>query len=336
MEKMKLIQSFVGLLCFFSPLLHPLVAHCVTPLPSRNQSPFVRVFGLPVAESGHLVSRGNCVGKVAVDIANTMIVSDEGREKILLDGETSITSISMRYGLYRRLEIGFDIPYVYHGGGSLDYFIEDWHEFFHLPNGHRDARPRKTLEFHYIRDGQTLHLQEHHSGGPGDVQFAVASPITGPWLKRGQNLALRATLKVPTGKDEELHGSGGVDFSLRFCGEDNTTLSAFNLEYWAMAGLLYMGKGDVLSVHQREIAAFGTLGLAWQLFPWLDLKVQVDGHTAMFHSELTELGIGAILLGIGGTAYLPADYYLDFNVVEDLAVDTAADVVFQFALRKKF
>ncbi len=332
--KMNLMQLFVGLLCFFLVFFSPVCSKAQTPLFVKNQNPFIRVFGLPAAESGRIVATGDMVGRLVVDVANNMVMSDAGNEKIVLDGESVISTVVMRYGLREGFEVGLDLPYVSHEKGSLDSFIEDWHDFFYLPDGQRQDRPGKVLEYRYERDGRLLHLEEKHSQGLGDVQLSIAKPIMNRQLKEGQYLAWRATMKLPTGESEDLHGSGGFDFSLRLCGEDNASLSFLGLDYWAVAGLLYMGKGDVLPGYQRDFAVFGTMGLGWQLFNWLDLKMQVDAHTALFYSDLTELGVGAVILSTGGTMHLPADYHLDLNVVEDVAVNTAPDVVFHLAVRK--
>lgn len=327
---------FFGLSFLFCLLCFPVSASAQTPLFSKNQSPFVRIFGMPAAESGQLLHAGGQQARLITDIANNLTISANSGEYILLDGETVVSTVMFRYGLRKDLELGLDLPYVIHEKGGLDYFIEDWHDFFHLPDGHRKKRSANILEYRYERDGQLFHLQNKVSDGPGDVQLSLAIPFFTKQLGEGRDIALRTALKLPTGNSADLHGSGAADFSIRLSGMDQQTFSALGLNFWGAAGILYLGRGDVLEDLQRMFVFFGTLGGSWQFFERLELKIQLDANTAFYHSALTELGTGAVLLSTGGTLHLPAGYELDLGVIEDIAVYTAPDVTFHLALRKIF
>ena len=78
---------------------------------------------------------------------------------------------------------------------------------------------------------------------------------------------------------------------------------------------------------------FGSATAAWQAMPGLSFKLQLDGHTAFYKSDLDQLGSHSLQLTMGGTAKLSRDWLLDIGVVEDIAVSTAPDVVFHIGLR---
>ena len=63
------------------------------------------------------------------------------------------------------------------------------------------------------------------------------------------------------------------------------------------------------------------------------MKLQLDAHSAFYDSGLTELGSDAAQLIIGGALRLSDTWVLDLAVSEDIAVDTAPDVVFHIGIK---
>ena len=59
-------------------------------------------------------------------------------------------------------------------------------------------------------------------------------------------------------------------------------------------------------------------------------------HSAVYDSDLKELGHFAAQLSLGGTIALTARTFLDIGVIEDIVTDTSPDAVFHFSLRQHF
>jgi hypothetical protein len=78
------------------------------------------------------------------------------------------------------------------------------------------------------------------------------------------------------------------------------------------------------------------VGVGWNPLEWLALKLQVDGHSALYASELDELGDPALILIMGGTLGLGDNTSLDIGVGEDLAVNASPDVTFHLGLSRQF
>lgn len=151
------------------------------------------------------------------------------------------------------------------------------------------------------------------------------------------NLALRTSVKLPTGDSSSLRGSGSTDFSLSLCGSMNNFTEWGNLGIFGSAGGMAMTSGDVLPDQQNNLVGFGTLGLGWGPAEWISFKLQLNAHTALYHdSDLVELSHNSLMLVIGGALKLPGDYLLDIGVSEDVAVATAPDVAFHLGLSKRF
>jgi hypothetical protein len=304
----------------------------VQPFYSRNQNPFVQIYGLPAPEGAILVPTHSLDARLVLDIANNFASSSTSSESVTIDGETWRTTLALRYGLGKNLEIGLDLPYIDHSGGIFDGLIEGWHDLIGFSQDGRDQVPHGRLLYRYTENGVTkLNINDANSG-LGDLLLSLAVP-----LRRGPRaLALRTAVKLPTGSASRLRGSGSTDFSARLSGEDRQTFAAWDITWFGDAGVLLMTKGDVLPDRQRHVVGFGSLGFGWQPLTWLTLKAQLDGHTAFYDSALTELGDSSAQLVLGGTLALPADLSFDVALAEDVIVNTAPDAVFHFMLQRRF
>ncbi|MSN26620.1 MAG: DUF3187 family protein [Geobacter sp.] len=310
----------------------------ITPFRIVNQSPLVQIFGLPGDSAAGIATPGQILFGVTQDLSSNYTASSNARETIQLDGETYRATLYARYGLMPRWEIGAEIPYIIQGGGFLDRFIIDWHSAFGLPQGGRESAPKDHIGYRYKKDGvQKLNMGRSGSG-IGDVSLTTGVAL---YQYRDDNtndqLALKASLKLPTGDSVYLRGSGGTDFQLQLCG------SMTNFSEWGPLGLfgsvggLVMSDGDILRDQHNNLAGFGTLGLGWAPASWISFKLQLNGNTPLYRdSSLDELSSSSLMLLSGGTLKLPDNYLLDIGVSEDLAVATAPDVGFHLGLSKKF
>jgi hypothetical protein len=304
------------------------------PFGSTNQNPLVAVFGLPHAGASTVLAPGKTALELRADIASVCSRDDRSEESILLDGESYRFTLALQQGFGERFEFGLEIPYVMHREGFLDDFIIDWHDFFHLPQGERDDMPSDRLAYRYFKDGRTEIDLDDPTEGPGDLR------LTGAWqlLREGgdepQALALRASLKLPTGDEDRLLGSGSADLALWLSGSQ--AFRGGSVALFGAAGALLMSDGEVLAGQQRHAAAFGTFGGGWRPLDRLALKAQVDGHTSCYsNSGLRELS-DSLQFVFGGTLGMTETLTLDIAISEDIVVNTAPDIVFHLALRQAF
>ena len=304
------------------------------PFGTTNQNPLAAIYGLPAAGAAKVLTPGRTAVELRADIASVCSRDDRSEENVLLDGESYRFTLVLQQGLGERFEVGLEVPYVMHREGFLDSFISDWHDFFHLPQGERDDMPRDRLAYRYIKDSRTEVDLDDETEGFGDLRLTGAWQV---WRREGddpQALALRASLKLPTGDEDRLLGSGSTDLALWLSGSQ--AFRGGSLGLFGAAGALLMSDGDVLADQQRHAVAFGTLGGGWRPLPRLALKAQVDGQTSYYSdSELRELS-DSLQLAFGGTVGLTETLTLDIAIVEDIAVATAPDIVFHLALRQTF
>ncbi|MGK0499653.1 MAG: hypothetical protein ACJAYG_001295 [Oceanicoccus sp.] len=300
------------------------------PYSSSNRNPFVQIYGLPAAQSAQLTSVDQQQFGLQWELSNNFTKSSVANEAIFIDGESNRINLQWRYGLRQRWEVGVDLPLLSHDSGSLDQFIEDWHDIWGLPDGDRPAYPRDKLRYSYQRDSQLLTDVDGSANGIGDLSFNAAYQLA---ESADRQWALRSALKLPTGDADKLLGSESTDLSLALHVSDQSLLQDYQLSFHVSAGLLWMDGGEVMTELREDIVVYGSSTLSWQFSNSVSLKVQLDGHSAFYDSSLTELGDDSAQLIIGGAIRLSPRWVLDLAVIEDVAVNTAPDVVFHIGLK---
>jgi hypothetical protein len=304
----------------------PVAAQPLAPFATFNQSPIVQVHGLPAPGEAQVIAPGRARYVLQVDRASNYSVAHRDDEAVLFDGETTRGVFAYSRGLGNNFELGIELPYVTHSGGSLDDFIIHWHDTFGLPQGGRVSAPRNQLDYSYVRDGRQLLALSDSTGGLGDVRLSAA------WQWR-RDLALRAQLKLANGDAQRLLGSGGVDLALWASGQLRQKWFGLAGAWYGSAGLLLMGDGEVLAAQQRRVAPFGSLGAGLRPLRRLALKLQLDFHGALYKdSALKEIAANAVQLVMGADVFFSPHTRLTLGVVEDLTVNASPDVVFHAAL----
>ncbi|MBN4075751.1 MAG: hypothetical protein COA71_13180 [SAR86 cluster bacterium] len=332
-NKVSSVKRLIQVLVFLSGsfLCLSCNAQSRTPLQVTNQNPFVRIFGLPTAESAKILQSGQETSHISIDWANNFTQGSNPTESIFIDGESTQLNIRWRYG-FDLWEFGVDINYSRYSGGSLDSFIENWHDFFSLDNGGREIAQSNQLRYDYSRDGvQQLSFTENHSGF-GDTR------LTGAYQLQNESrfdVALRGGIKLPTGKREHFLGSDGVDLNLALVLGDDVSLQQYKASYFITAGVLWTDNGEILSVYRKNTAFYYSTGFIKDITDDWQLKLQLDGHSKLYTSNLPQLG-DALQLSIGGSYRLSQDLKLDFAVVEDIITDSSSDVNFHISLYNHF
>lgn len=335
---MAAFKKFLGLALWLGTAFYPHALHAVeiTPFCTQNQSPLVQIYGLPSIGEASLLPTGKADVRLILDQASNYASDSNPRESILLDGESTRITLDGRYGIARGIEFGVEIPSVILGGGFLDSFIEGYHRTFGFPQGGRDQAPRNRLVFRYQRDGTERLKMDSSSYGLGDIRLSGGLQLYQK-DEASRAVALRATLKLPTGDSGQLHGSGSTDFSLWITARDGRRLAAGHFTLFGAAGIMAMTDGKVLPAQQRNWVGFGGLGIGWSPLRWIAFKIQTNAHTTFYRdSELRELNANSAQLTIGGTLAFSQHTTLDIGVSEDIIIRTSPDVVFHFALRTRF
>ena len=302
----------------------PAAADPATPFPVRNLNPLTAIFGLPVWRA---LEPGTELA-LTTELANHYRFSLRGGQRLILDGETWRTNLALGHTFRERWRVGVELPYYQQSGGVLDNMIDAWHSAFGMPDGGHNARPEGAIEYALADTGGVFFMLDERRRGIGDAQLSVAREIGGD-----RALTVQASVKLPTGDEDVLAGSGGTDWSLTLFRAARATARSRPAGWFWGVGLLGLGVPDRIEFDTRRTAVVGVVGGGWQLARRLGLKAQLDVHGALYDSPLEEIGDTAIQATFGGWVQLGERGVLDLAVVEDIAVSTAPDVVLHATLR---
>jgi hypothetical protein len=294
-----------------------------------NLLPFKQIFGLPSLDNSPLTEAGRWRVNAITNLSNTYDISVGPNEQIVSDVETFRATLIVSYGLRDNWQLSVEVPYISHDSGFLDDFIYDWHDFFNMPQNGRNKDNSDMLWISYLSGSGSFFVMSDPQSGIGDIR--LNSAYTRPWKNRA--LVFSTELKFPTGEFDKLTGSGGFDFYVGLIINDPYSLVKYRITlYGGMAGIFLGDIDGELASEQKNFALVGRAGIGWQATKLLQLKLQLDAQTALYDSDLKQMGDTAFQLVMGGSLTFTDDVYLDFSVAEDINTKTAEDVAFQLAL----
>jgi hypothetical protein len=303
---------------------------CSTPLPTVDQNPLIGIYGLPLPQDARLPQAGSWDFTSSINLSNTLNIDISANDSLFVDGETHRVDMVFDRGLDEHWSLRLLLPWIEHEAGFLDRPIDEYHQLFGLQEGERPTQPRDRLLFSYQHSGNQLLYIDSPRSGVGDLQLIVNRQ-----LHRSAQTAysFSAALKAPTGDSRELTGS------------DATDVSFWTAAYWQLAadvdgsaslGLLFPGKGEILTDLQTDQVAFGHTGLQWQVWPETVIKIQLDWHTRFYENTGSAFLSDVLQFSFGGGWQLSPDTEFNFAVAEDIKVDASPDVNFNFSLSQHF
>ena len=318
-------QAFV-----LATALLPSTAVHTEPLLVRNQHPLAAPFGLPSPLPSRLPSPGS--GAIAATFNWTSFEATDATadRDHTLDGETQEWRVQAVRALGTRLAVHGAVAWRRLEAGSLDGFIDDWHEALGLPEGSRDKLPEDELLLVYRRAGVAALRIDSPRSGFADVPLALGYQVLDAGTRA---LAAWLTVKLPAGEADDLSGSGATDVALSLSGEWRPR------DRWLLFGQLnaaWLGTGDLLPRLQQDAAWSALGGASWQAWRCLELTAQVEANSALFDTGLDDLDGDALVVAVGGTCRTRGGWHIGAGIVEDLEPDASPDVTFTFALQRAF
>ena len=171
------------------------------PLRIVNLHPFHLLYGMPGSFGARLLSPGSTELLLSTDVASYLVGEKSGSEEILIDGETYRLSLTLRGGFRKRWEWFLEAPLIMHRGGVFDSFIENWHDFFGLPQSGRDEAPRDRLIL-FFRDGAETRFDiRENAFSFGDISLGVGyAPVRKFFTNDGPPTRAAGSTPLPWGR----------------------------------------------------------------------------------------------------------------------------------------
>jgi len=153
-----------------------------------------------------------------------------GGQEVVLDAETWTNTLIATYGLSERADVELDLSVLYASNGFLDSAIEGWHQFWGMPNGGRDKRPRDTYETRVEIAGQQIYALDPYEFSLLDTPLVFTERLVD---EQGgmPAVAVRAGVDLPTGSESRGTGNGGWDWGAGVLAEKSWGR-------WSMTGAL--------------------------------------------------------------------------------------------------
>jgi len=307
-------------------LLIPIAA-AADPFPARDLNPLLAGFGLPAALPARLSGE---TWTLAADLnwASVSLVQRAGSEQLIVDAETREARVTIGRSWSNGFAAQVQIPYRYTGGGVLDSAIDSWHDLFGLPEGTRAFSPQDRIRIAYASGNTVLFDVQSSQAGLADLSLDFGRSLTST---PSTAAAAWLSVKLPSGDADRFTGTGATDVSLAVAAEHRL---ADNWSAFGQAGVAWLGQGERLADRQRDYAWSALAGIGWRVWRGLELKAQLDAHSAVFDEADLDFLSDALVLTVGGDYRFASGWQFDLAVSEDIAVESASDVVFVIGLQK--
>ena len=288
------------------------------PFRAPNLSPPVAIAGLPLWAD---VPESTTLG-FTTELANHYRFSRRHDERLRLDGETARIRAYVEHPFRDRWAVGVDVPYYRQSGGVLDDVVDGWHSAFGLPDGGREHRPAGLIEFDLADASGSFFSLNESGSGLGDIQISLAGRFGD-----GPGTVLRAALKLPTGKEALLAGSGDTDWSLSALRLHEGSLGAKRAGFYYGGAVIEFGQPKNILFPAKDRALAAVIGGTVSIRSRFGIKGQIDVNSAFYTSALDEIGANGVQATLGGWLRFGRAGLFEYAVSEDLNVNTAPDVV---------
>ena len=318
------VIRFVGLCLLQLALPQIARGQAAQPFHTRNLNPPLAIFGLPTWET----VTDSPIFTVQTAVANHYRFSRDGPDSLVLDGETLRIGMFYSRPVGERWSLSAAVPLLQQSGGFLDDAVDAWHSAFNMPDGGRNGRSEDELLFQMANGATPFFRLDDDERGIGDLQIGFARRL-GP----DEKYVARMEIKIPTGDENMLAGSGAADLSVTILRDREGTFRGRVAGYYWGAGLLLLGEPEVVDFVANDYSVTGVLGGGIKILPHFGIKAQLDFLSAAYDTQLEELGQHAVQVTIGGWWEMSPRSRLEFGIDEDLHVSTAPDVVLHATLR---
>jgi hypothetical protein len=218
------------------------------------------------------------------------------------------------------MDVRIELPFISNTPGSLDGFIQWYHNLFGLPNSGRETVANNRFGFSLAQGGTTLMNHGSTFFGLSDVttrfKYRLTDHINLPF-----KLAVAPYLKIPTGQGSRGLGSKRFDAGISLFGEKS--LNRFHLT--TQVGYTLLGDHHLFQGLVRN--GFFNFGQSFefQIMDGWSALVQLTGNTPAFkNTDIPVLSDIVLDLNVGFAGEFPvrhetiSRFFYQFSFAEDV------------------
>lgn len=318
-------------------MVYTISCQASTPFLAHAQNPIVGIYQLVRSGEFNPAPPENWQFRYQFELINYAVAESFAQEKLVMTGETyrftTSLSRSFSFGANQPVVVELAIPIMTHRDPLLNQFIYEWHDLFGFSQNTRKTNDGDQLEIFY-RDNDVLQLQ-NTATSIADLMFNVAMPIhssfvSEPWFPKSQ---LRLGLQLPTGDLQHLSGSESVGVSFGVDMESLIFRSSNKWQDYAALNFIYPGSSNGPLPRTRSFVTYSMYGLEFNWRPSLVFKLQMEGYSSVFESQLKALGADSFRITTGAVL-TSGKMKWEFAIVENLFTDTTPDFTFYLSLQR--
>ena len=272
----------------------PPIAHAIdtSPIAVVNSLPVAQGAGLSTPKAALLNDKGDIQLRLNGHIESHANNAGSNTETLILDGESHSIGLQVDWGFAERWQAFIGAKALRNTPGQLDNLIDEWHDFFSLNGGDRDLQEEDQLLFFYIGLDRTAEVSKSNSA-ISDVQIGISRQLIS---SSRLNLAIHGEARLPNNKIQQALGSDKTDFSLAIAASGSGT----SIGWHSNLGALAIGDNTLFAIPTRSSTWFSSFGAHWQASTRWRWSAQVDGHGAIFDSNIREINKSAWQLALAG------------------------------------
>lgn len=267
--------------------------------------------------------------------ANILQADESVRDEADFDAEIYRAELITRIGLGAGFDVEISLPLVHAAGGSFDSAIEGWHDVFGFTQADREEVPRDRFIGEVSRlqshgSLQTAYELEKDGVHAGDLPITLSFIPIEPEGGEGFGLGIRGGLELPTGREDDGFGNGGLDGSVGVIG-------SYLGEGWALHGwasyawIARPATARRAGLHYPDVASAG-LGSEVAVSEWLSALAQLDYESSVLaRLDADDASRDQLLLWLGGRWRTGTSTRLELAVAEDLLPSVSPDVILHIA-----
>jgi len=257
-------------------LFTPAYASDYPGLPTRSQNPLLQGYFIPAMP---LTSNAGWSFSHALYITNTYHLDQNPAEQVIIDVENKRYDFQTSYS-QELWHFNLNISLIDNRAGFLDNTIENWHDFFGLPQGGRDQAAPDQLQLFYQKDGQTVFDSQQPDQGLPDIQLALGYQLN-------NYSQLWMGIELPSGSSYDFISNDAADFALWLSSsaEINPKINTYG-----SLGVALPSDGGVFKHRLNDQFLFAQAGMTYAFTDDYVLLLQADYHSPIVNdSELDTL-----------------------------------------------
>lgn len=240
-------------------------------------------------------------------------------------------TLAARRGLGRGVELEIVLPFVSFGGGVLDSIVESAHRTLGFDQEGRSGISRNGILVYSRGSGTDLLIQEYQGLSLGDLELAARFRIG---ADRGRTQwAVRTKLKLPTGDEDRLASSGGVDLGAQLALTRHFAAATVH----AGVGFAYLAPHGTLGA-RSQTAYSGTAAWERRVGDKTAVLAQLSVAQSPFKDlDFRELGKTALSLTVAARRAVASGSVLVVGLTENFgSFDNSSDVAIHLGVSHRF